>query len=249
MGKSDVQKCKSRTGCFLGWFAGTSAFRKFTIIELLVVIAIIAILAAMLLPALKNARMKAQSIACLRNLSQVGVSLALYSDDYKGWCPSSYVAADTTEVHPQSPLNEYVNNSSIWRCTNDEGVDKIKFVRAYAGAPKLYVSLIYNAQTMTAGSGIYTICHRMGMGHEAEIIAFSDIQPEKISNGLVYAHLQSGFFNTATYSPRWRHNRSPNVLFLDGHADSCKAFLGEYGWPAGWRWNKNHQGAPSSTFN
>ena len=78
----------------------------FTLIELLIVISIIAILAAMLLPALNKAREKGHQISCTGNLRQLGTVFVSYTDDYAGFFPGRekplYWSQTLSEIYPQS---------------------------------------------------------------------------------------------------------------------------------------------------
>jgi prepilin-type N-terminal cleavage/methylation domain-containing protein/prepilin-type processing-associated H-X9-DG protein len=90
----------------------------FTLVELLVVIAVIAILAALVLPALSQARGRAEGISCLNNTRQLTLAWQLYADDRDGFLPYNLGMNGSPESSMRTNLN-WVNNVMTWDLSSD----------------------------------------------------------------------------------------------------------------------------------
>jgi prepilin-type N-terminal cleavage/methylation domain-containing protein/prepilin-type processing-associated H-X9-DG protein len=105
----------------------------FTLIELLVVMAIIAILAALILPALAGARAKARTITCLNNQRQLGLACQIYTDDFNDRLPYNL---GESEIRQAVAQNQYLNwNSSImdWEPAHPDNTNILLVTRGGVG--------------------------------------------------------------------------------------------------------------------
>jgi prepilin-type N-terminal cleavage/methylation domain-containing protein len=226
-------------------FAGIRKVAGFTLVELLVVIGIIAVLIAMLLPALNKARQAAYTVTCQSNLRQVFLGARFYADGNRGFFPAAPGKGAATPYQMAIPRKlgfaqegiDYIKSPRIWECPSD--VTPWKNVTSGGVANQFindsYISYAYNQtcgmidnEYAPVGNGYFAAYRPEKSKGSAYDALFFDAESGVVpSPNYAYNFAYTRFLYVRGWSPdnllySARHGGRLNVVGGDGHVESIK---------------------------
>ena len=244
----------------------------FTLIELLVVIAIIALLAAMLLPALGRAKEAGKSAVCKSNLRQMGIALTMYGDDYNHF-PYTLNTASRHVWFMQ--ISEYLEMKSLLRCPKFRGVSKLfwmgeMFMERKGGAGVSYGYNGFGTKGRSLSWTDYNVSRDdvLGLGglraEEAQnvqhslpvpmsrirvpsgMLAIGDSAISRLRKFNLLLNIED-ITNTIRSNFIPRHGKGINMVFVDGHVefDSLEDWIARTP-QARKRWNNDNKPHPET---
>ncbi len=236
----------------------SSVRRGFTLIELLVVIAMIAILVAMLLPALSHAKEMGRSARCKSNLHQMGIALTLYGDDYKQFPFTVDFSVGRTWF---SQIGRYLDADGLFHCPSYRGPSSYSWSENmihYTGGSYGYNGL----GTGSRPSGYFSHNGVLGLGGDRPFQAKQAPTPVPVSriripndmlaigDSVMNGFGITSFLLTTADTVRdesERHRVGLNAVFVDGHVESSRQRdLGARTAQARRRWNNDNLPHPET---
>ena len=212
-------------------------FRReaFTLIELLVVIAIIAILAAMLLPALSAAKQKAWKTSCISNLHQIGLGMRMFADENDEFYPESggdiyWNATDPGTGKPSwsQQIFTYVGNTNAYNCPGN-----VQLPVTLQGPFNYFNGC--NAAYVAAGGAAASVKSTRILLPSAFVLGGDTAGTKDNGTGLKFDPLDAdkddysqncvGGAAAASVTEYWQiHSKGQNVMFSDGHSQWFKGY-------------------------